>query len=296
MKVMDDSKGTGMDILDEFVNKSFIEKQLQYSKLYRYLDRYKNEELLLSSEIRKDDVSINKTIWIYWQQGMENAPQLVQRCYESVCRSKPDGFNVVLLSDENIHEYIQLPDYIWEKHEKGYISITHLSDLIRLELLCIYGGCWIDATVYCSDMIPKFMLSGKMFLFQLAAPECDPILKMSSWWIFSENDNELLHLARKMLLAYWERETDIRSYFLLHIVMSKMIDENPACRAIFYKIPYFNSGNAHVLQNRLGAEYDEEEWEIIKRTSCVHKLTYKKRYLQGDLYNYYMRLMDKGLK
>lgn len=282
--------------LDDFINKGFVEKQLVYSRIYRYLDRYKvqesNDEIVLSVNER---VTMNRKIWIYWHQGIENAPMLVKRCYESICRNKPENFEVVILSEKNLGEYIQLPDFIWEKYKEGYITTTHLSDIIRLELLYAYGGCWVDSTVFCSDKIPTYMLYGEMFLFKLSGPESSPILKMSSWWLSANKGNRLIRLSRQMLLRYWEQETEIRSYFLLHIIMSKVIDEDSASRAIFSNSPYFSSGNAHVLQDKLGWEYNEDDWRVIKCASPVHKLTYKNRYIKGDLYNFYSALLDGRL-
>lgn len=285
-----------MDILDKFVNKRLIERQLLHSEVYHYLDKYREKGSFIVPELKGNKgIRLNRTIWIYWQQGMGHAPELVRRCYESVCGNKPEDFDIVLLSNKNLSQYIKLPDYICEKWDAGYITTTHLSDLIRMDLLCTYGGCWIDATVFCSGKIPRYMLSGDLFFFQLAAPETFSVLKMSSWWIYSNRNNRLLHLTRQMLLRYWEKETDIRSYYLLHIVMSKIIDEDWASRESFQGIPFFNSGNAHVLQSKLGAVYNENEWEVIKEVSSVHKLTYKTRYLRGDLYNYYSALMEGRL-
>lgn len=288
-----------MDISEKFIHRDFIEQELIFSELYHYLDKYKNtgrEKLFWKiNEKRNTSVKLNRTIWIFWNQGMENAPRLVQKCYESVCRNKPRDFEVILLTGEILSKYISLPDFIWDKYKKGYITITHLSDMIRLELLCTYGGCWIDATVFCSSMIPEYMLSRDMFVFKIPSVLNNPVLKMSSWWISSGQTNNFMHQVRQMLYEYWERETDIRNYFLLHIIMSKLIDEDSECRNIFQNIPYFNSGNAHVLQGKLGVKYIEDEWRIIRSISCVHKLSYKNKYLQGDIYNYYMALLSDEL-
>lgn len=287
-----------MDIAERFVHRHFIEQELEFSELYRYLDRYESNgtEVFQETDCKRNErVKLNNTIWMYWNQGLEDAPKLVQKCYESVCRNAPRDFEVILLTDRSLDEYIELPDYIWMKHEKGYITTTHLSDIIRLELLCTYGGCWIDATVYCSDTIPRYMLSGNMFVLKLPSVLCDPVVKISSWWMFSDRSNRLIHLTRRVLFEYWRVETDIRNYFLLHIIMSKLIDENADIKKIYHEIPYFNSGNAHVLQDKLGMEYVEEQWQIIKEVSCVHKLTYKNRYLQGDINNYYTVLLNDGL-
>lgn len=287
-----------MDILEKFIHRKFIEQEMEFSELYRYLDKYKNTGMEGLCEVdikRNEDIELNRTIWLFWNQGLEHAPGLVKKCYESVCRNVPNGFEIVLLSDQNLSKYIRLPDYIWDKYEKGYITTTHLSDMIRIELLYMYGGCWIDATVFCSSIIPMYMLTGKMFVFQLPSVLSVPTVKMSSWWMSAGSGNRLIHLTRQMLYEYWKQETDIRNYFLLHIIMSKLVDEDIECRNIFQKIPYFNSGNAHVLQGKLGEMFGEEEWKMIRDASCIHKLTYKKKYLQGDIYNYYTALLADGL-
>ncbi|MBD5489853.1 MAG: capsular biosynthesis protein [Lachnospiraceae bacterium] len=287
-----------MDILDQFVHRDFIEQELGFSEVYKYLDLYLDfdwEPVQKTDIKRNKSVKLNRTIWIFWKQGMENAPLLVQKCYESVCRNKPQDFEIILLTDSNLNKYIDLPDYIQDKFEKGYMEIAHLSDVIRLELLHTYGGCWIDATVFCSGKIPEYMLKGDMFVFKLASVLTDPVLKLSNWWISADQTNRLIDLTRQALYKYWQSEVSVRNYFLFHIIMSKLIDENWECKDIFQRIPYFNSGHAHVLQGKLGAEYREEEWQTIKSTACVHKLTYKIRYLQGDIYNYYMALLANDL-
>lgn len=284
-----------MEYLDKFVHKDYIEKELKYSELYHYLDRYMNKDIFVIEDLKANKgVRQNGIIWIFWLQGMESAPKIVRKCYESVCRNKPDGLEVLLLTEKNLDEYIQLPDYIWQKYKEGYISVTHLSDIVRLELLCTYGGCWVDATVFCSGTIPEYMVKRDIFFFRATLMD-RPVIKMSSWWVSADRHNRIIQAARKMIHAYWANEYDIQNYFLLHIVMSKIIDEDSACHAIFSSIPYFNNSTAHVLQRKLAIEYDEKEWEIIKDISPIHKLTYKKRYLKGDIYNFYMALMDGKL-
>lgn len=284
-----------MEHLDNFVHRDYIEEELKHSEVYYYLDRYMNKTVLTIDDLTGNkSVKQNNAIWIFWLQGMENAPKIVQRCYESISRNKPDSFDIILLTKKNIDEYIQLPDYIWQKYEEHIITTTHLSDMIRLELLCTYGGCWVDATVFCSGMIPEYMLKSDMFLFKASVMD-SPVIKMSSWWLCADKYNKILHAVRKMLYAYWKNENDLKNYFLLHITMSKIIDEDSSSSAIFRSIPYFYNGSAHILQGKLGMEYDEMEWGIVKSISSIHKLSYKRKYVQGDVYNYYMALLDGKL-
>lgn len=278
-----------------FVHADYIEDELRYSEIYYYLDRYKDKSNFYIHDLSGNPfVELNHTIWILWMQGMEKAPKLIQKCYESVCKNKPDNFQVVLLSADNLDRYVTLPKVIWKKYKNGMITLTHLSDIIRLELLCTYGGCWIDATVFCGGKIPEYMLADTMFLFKMSCM-LRSVLKMSSWWIASDRYNRILHAARNILFAYWEDEQDIRNYFLLHIIMSKMIDEDSICNAIYRGIPYFDNGNAHVLSAKLGLPYNDKEWQVTKASSVIQKLSYKRRYLQGDVYNYYTALLEGKL-
>ena len=280
----------------KFVHKDFIEQEYKFSKINSYINKYILPDMRNNVECSKlnNDVTDNKTIWIMWMQGMENAPELVRKCYDSICRNKPNGYEIILLSMQNIFEYIMLPDFILQKYYQGRITATHLSDIIRLELLNMYGGCWIDATVYCSSLIPDYMLSD-MFLFKLESILCNPVIKMSSWWMAADKGNKIIRGTCHALQNYWENEDQLCDYFLLHIIMSRIIDMDSSCQEIFRKIPFFNSKNAQILVENLGMQYCKRDWEIMKDSSCIQKLTYKKRYLKGDIYNFYMALLDGKL-
>ncbi|MBD5492108.1 MAG: hypothetical protein HDR16_08350 [Lachnospiraceae bacterium] len=281
--------------LEQFLYKDQIEKELEFSKVYRYLDKYINEKTFAIADIQNvNSVKQNKTIWIFWMQGMENAPALVRKCYESVCKNVPQGYDIILLTDKNLREYVSLPRFIWDKYEQGYITTTHLSDIIRVELLCTYGGCWVDATVFCSGPVPEYMVSGEMFLFQDSITE-KLVIKMSSWWLCAEKTNRLMHAVRNMLYDFWEQETDIHNYFVLHIMISRLIDADAECKRIFNEIPYFNNSTPHILWRRLGREFKERDWEILRGNTPVHKLSYKKRFLRGDIDSFYQALMEGKL-
>lgn len=280
---------------ERFIHKDYIRQEYEFSEIYRYLDKYGRVDLYDVEQINGNPAIIrDKTIWVMWLQGIENAPELVKKCCESIKKNKPEEFQLVFLTIRNISDYVTLPDYIWEKYKRGIMSAAHLSDVIRLELLAAYGGCWIDATVFCWDRIPDYMLSD-MFMFQLESVLNVPVIKMSNWWLAANAENRIIHATRHMLHEYWKYEEKLCNYFMFHIIMSKVIDEDSACQAVFQGIPYFNSRNAHVLQGKLGMQYSEAEWEIIKKSSVIQKLSYKTRYLQGDGYNYYMALLGNKL-
>lgn len=272
-----------------------IKNEIEYQKVYKYLNKYKkNFSGYTEGEVINNSVKINKTIWVCWLQGIINAPALVQKCFDSIQVNKPEEYDLVLLTKENMAEYIQLPDYIWEKYKSGAITNTHLSDIIRIELLNKYGGCWIDATVYCSAKIPRIYLEGDIFVFRWSLLD-NSILQMSSWWMHATKGEKIISDVRKMLFSYWKQEKYLRNYFLLHIIFSKVVNEDSFNNASFRNIPYVCNSVPHILSRKMEFEYNEKEWNVIKEMSTVHKLTYKRHFLQGDIYNYYMALLYNKL-
>lgn len=272
-----------------------IKDELCYRRVYKYLEKYEKQnsqqELI---NVLNNEVKLNKTIWVCWLQGLETAPRLIKICYESIKKNKPKSFDLILITYKNMKDYISLPSYILQKHKRGNINRTHLSDIIRTELLCTYGGCWIDATVYCSNKIPEYMLSGNLFTFKWSLMDSSTLC-MSSWWIYACREEKIISEVRNILYRYWKNENILRNYFLFHIIFSRVIKNDLINRETFENMPYCNNSVPHILYKKMKNEFEAKEWDIIKANSCVHKLSYKEKYLQGDIYNYYMRLMEGKL-
>ena len=107
---------------------------------------------------------LSRKVWICWFQGLDNAPYIVKKCYESVNLNLKDR-EIILITTDNMNQYVKFPDFVLAKWKKGIISNAHMADLLRLELLTKYGGLWIDATVLCtSSNVPDYILNSDLFL------------------------------------------------------------------------------------------------------------------------------------
>ena len=116
-------------------------------KNYDYIEQFKKNNVAESIDnYGLKDVPI-KTVWICWWQGLDKAPVLVRKCYDSV-EQNFRGWKIVVITLENYKRYVSFPNYIEKKWKEGLISLTHMSDLLRVELLSKFGGLWLDATVY----------------------------------------------------------------------------------------------------------------------------------------------------
>jgi len=212
-------------------------------------------------------------VWICWLQGMENAPELVRSCYQSV-QANLKGRDIILITLENMTEYVQFPQYIIDKWQSGQITDTHLSDLLRLELLIKYGGMWLDATVICTTAdIPDFYFTSDLFFYQCLKPGRDGHSTiMSSWLISASSNNKVLMATRYLCYCYWKTNQSLVDYFLFHNFMTMALEHYE--KAWMAVVPKDNA-TPHVLSLRLFDDYDKAIFEQIVAQSPFHKLGYK---------------------
>ena len=217
-------------------------------------------------------------VWVCWLQGMEQAPELVQRCYRSLQEHLQDR-EIVLLTEENYRSYVTFPEHIQTKIDRGIITRTHMSDLLRLELLLNYGGTWIDATVFCSGgNIPGYMLDSELFVFQTLKPGLDGHpTALSSWFMTACTNHPILALTRALLYRYWEKKNAMVDYFLLHDFFQLAAEAYPQ---EWSQVTPFPNSVPHILLLPLFQPYSENTWESIRSMTPFHKLTYK--FLSGQ--------------
>ena len=203
------------------VSVAFLLKKAGYANynIYGLISMHKTYEKLCKQykntvkdiEIEKYNLKdMSNTIWFCWFQGIENAPSLVINCLNSIkyhCGDK----NIVIINKDNYKKYTHLPSYIIEKWEKGIITNTAFSDLVRINILLCHGGLWIDSTTYLTDQLPKYIFSNDLFVYRNGQFDMDDI-NMASWLIFSKPNNFLLAKTQALLFKYWKDYDYLRQY------------------------------------------------------------------------------------
>lgn len=250
--------------------------------------RKKYQPVLNSSKILKyDEKDMSNTVWICWLQGIENAPELVKACYQSVKYHISD-MDIILLDESNLWEYVSLPEFIVDKWKKGIITNTHFSDLIRVNILNIHGGLWLDATVYMTGALPDYITDNGLFVYNNGWFN-DEMINMGSWLIYSKPNNILLLESENLLFEYWKRENYLRQYFLLHIFFRMVTEKYPD---IWNNVPYYNHIDQHILAQEMGKTFNKKRFDEIKAISSVHKLTNKTEKMNFENDCYYSKLSE----
>jgi hypothetical protein len=207
----------------------------------------------------------NKTIFWCWLQGVEEAPKLYLSNLNSLIMNCKD-YNIIIINETNMLDYIKFPNYIIEKYKKGYMTPTHFSDLLRLELLIKYGGTWSDASVLVTEC-RKDYFTKDLFFFQNRS---DFGCVGSSWFITSEKGSPVLRTTRDLLYEYWRINCSLYNYFTFHIFLKISCEKYPQD---LKNIQYVSNLPPHWLQSKLGEVFSQEEYNRIINNITIHKLT-----------------------
>lgn len=242
-------------------------------RIYLYIKKryWKEFDRINSNKFEGKHEKCNK-VWVCWFQGMEQAPLLVQHCYEQMKRNLKNE-EIVLITKENMDNYVQFPNHIIQKYHSGAITRTHLTDLLRLELLTRYGGTWIDATVLCTGELPDYVTRSDLFFFRTFKPGLDGhVIGLSSWFMSAKSNNRLLVAVRELMYSYWRDNDHLIEYFLIHIFLQMAMEKYPEEIAA---MPKRCNSTPHILQLQLFEPYDECLFHDICAQTFIHKLSYK---------------------
>jgi hypothetical protein len=254
--------------------------------------------------------SLPRTIWFLWLQGLDEAPYVVRKCYESWGERNP-GWRVVLLNRELLANFGSL-DYT--AGPMAGLSNQQVSDLLRLDLLANHGGVWVDATCFCVQPLDDWLIA-KMNsgFFAFDRPGRDRII--SSWFLAAEPGNHFVSEMFALMRDYWDHEPVRRDdrnlivrvlarllkvshrtrswwfsnllrnrlgaspYFALHYGFEKLVREDRECGEIWRRTPKVSAAGPHRLYaaGLLSQTTHSVRDAIDRREVPVYKITWKFR-------------------
>ena len=262
---------------------------------YDYLVRWIGKNIHLSAVVKDQTTrgTLTKTdpIYVFWWQGINSAPKLVQACIDSINRNA--GLHpVVVLDKRNFNQYVSLPSTIIDKVNKGEISITHLSDLVRFALMSQSGGFWFDATVYMTDKIPDIAYSLPYF-------SLNGTFDRWPWTDFLQGSikkNLFTSMVYNYLIAYNLKYSQFVTYLLMDTCMKYVYEGHPETQAEVDSIPKADKSLFLLNNYLLDSTFREKEWNELKQRSFCHKLSYKFAHEErnSEGLTYYGKLVQEG--
>jgi hypothetical protein len=212
-----------------------------------------------------------------WLQGINNAPQVVQMCINSM-KKNLNGNDLIILDENNIDDYISIPWDVKKKFEDGVFTKTLLSDIVRCSLLAENGGLWLDATVFVSKPIVDNIKTTPFFtVVRNEAKELDISNKISPFLI-GGSDKKLFCFMRDMLYEYVRSENDLINYLLIENIFSIACEKDSKIKECV-DILFDNKQDVLGLEKILEKPYKKEELNNILGQATFHKLSWKKKTL-----------------
>ena len=154
--------------------------------------------------------SEKNNVFLFWHQGFEEAPEVVQKCLKSwQALADNESWEIHELSERNIDEYI---DHMAESDRRAlrwfqkrivpnneHYSWTKYTDLLRLCLLNNFGGIWTDSTVYCKSPLSSWIAFDESYPIM---PHCasSPACLTEMWLIASPKGSQILKEWKELLI------------------------------------------------------------------------------------------------
>lgn len=226
------------------------------------------------SETRNDG-----PIWVFWWQGEIAAPRVVRVCIETM-REHGANRDVVIITKDNIREYCNLPDYIYEKVDNHNITLTHLSDIVRFNLLHNHGGLWMDATLYVANSLNNDRCFDSFYTCSGFDDPTNFFVTEGKWTGFfmgGSADEPLFQFMNSFFLCYWKANSELIDYFLIDYVLRYAYEHRIGSLWNWTKAQTGKDNpKLFDLASLMVKEFDLTVWERLTSDTCVFKLSWKK--------------------
>ncbi|WP_081455250.1 capsular polysaccharide synthesis protein [Roseibium aggregatum] len=259
-------------------------------KIYGKIKKTRLGYFLQSDVLPIDYGILPKKIFVYWNTGIENAPENCRFCVKSWQLFNPN-WDLVILDDaaaENI-----LPRSTFPKD----MAIAHYADLLRTTLLSKNGGVWVDATCLCTkpldDWLP--MIFAQTSFFALQRPGIDR--EISNWFLASKTNAIIPKIWLANSLAFWRRRKKLpRAYFWHHYMFEYSLLTSTRFRRAWKSSPKFSAVPFHRFQRTLlKMELSNPDKGII-RSEPLHKLCYKRGFTVKDIKSFIQEIWGEDCR
>ncbi len=222
---------------------------------------------------------VSDYIWVCWWQGEADMSPLVRECYHRIRAYNP-GKRVVLITEENLADWVTFPDYILEKYHKGAITKTHFSDLLRMELLKDYGGVWMDITLLTWSGIPESFYDYPVFTGRYPRNPRDYNVSQNRWtsffWVSRYPGNILFRYMSDFWREYWKERDALVEYFLMDYALDLGYCRIPQIKEELGRVPVNGCGqDVWQLLRALPAPWEDARMAKIREENWMQKLSYR---------------------
>lgn len=263
------------------LRKYIEDKDYSYKYIWYFFFYHEKYKLFCESEVSKINYSVelehlekeskcdSYRVWTMWWQG-NNMPVVVEKCIESMKQNS--RYEVVVITSENVNQYIEIPQYIKKRVDEGRMTYTHLSDYIRICLLYKYGGLWLDSCIY---------VTKKMFdyeKYKIYTIKNNTTLYCSFCIGSNTKFHKFFGKTKLLMESYYKNNKYLVDYFLMDYIMKRVIAEDRNINQTLKNLEK-NNEDFHYLLRNLSNPFLYNEWNNLMKNHVFQKVSYKKAFL-----------------
>ena len=184
-----------------------------------------DEQIIAQLQAYQPPTESEKNVWAFWDSGLSNCPAWCQRNVVSWVRRLSPSWTVRFLdnvpgSTNNLSKFVPA-EYLPESFTANNQTLkndpqpgAHISDLVRLPLLYLYGGVWLDVSFIlfrgldslCWDVLADPARAEEMggFRVSFGPPSPDTLTAFFNGFIAARRHNLCLKLWNETSLAVWK--------------------------------------------------------------------------------------------
>lgn len=218
-------------------------------------------------------------IWVFWWQGKEKMPPLIDACLKSKLRYTK-GRNVIVLDKNNVFDYVNLSDELCKAFASGKIKIQHFADIVRVNLINQHGGLWLDASIFCTSEIPEECFKYSFFSLK-GNPDYDYVSenKWTTFVIGGSKNNALCAFLSEFFDMYIKKNKPFIDYFMFDCAISLAYRNIPLIRDEIDNLPKYES-DCYWLSNNLKSKFED-----IKVVMDQYKMPFNKLAWKQDIHD-----------
>ena len=207
------------------------------------------------------------------RQGTHHIPEIVKHCLESV-KQHQEEYELIIIDQNNYSQYLDLPPFILEKVKNKEITLTHLSDIIRMGLLKQYGGIWVDATMFFTkNFIQAFNNINLNSNYPQKHIEKNYEFTKRTGFFIGGKSNKTFSFVYDFFLEYHKQYHQLIDFFLIDYALLLAYHYFPESKT---DIDHITLKNEDIFQlvTIFNLPYEKKQYEKIMQQGFF-KLTYK---------------------
>jgi hypothetical protein len=242
----------------------------------------------------KETITEDAPIWVFWWQGLDDAPEIVNICVDSI-KENAGKHPVIIVTKYNFEKYADVPSNIMMHVKNKNITLTHFSDILRMELLTSHGGIWMDSTLLLTKPFDEEMYKKSFYSIHhdLFADWHICKGKWAGFFVASVPGHPIVEGCRNAFYEYWNKYDYLVTYLLIDYMMTVVCEKSQFAQHCIENVP-INNTDVFSIQSKLNNKLELSK--LLDGLTYIYKLSYKVKInsgIKGSLYN---NLKSKYLK